>query len=144
MAEKYISVTPITLNSKMGVYLMAKVTRPEDLLPLTPIAFHILLAVSDDSRHGYGIMKEVERMTEGKLLISAGTLYNAIKRLLRDMLIKVVDEEPAAADDPRRTRYYRITILGQRTLEAEYHRLEETVRVAQQKPVLGRFGILYL
>ena len=116
---------------------MPKSANLKDLRPLTPIAFHILLAVSDQPRHGYGIMKEVERMTNRKLLISAGTLYNSIKRLLRDMLIKIVDEEPIEPGDPGRTRYYRITSLGQEMAEAEFRRLEETVRVAKQKPVLG-------
>ena len=117
---------------------MQKLTNSSGLQPLTPIAFQVLLAVSDKPRHGYGIMKEIERMTKGKLLISAGTLYNSIKRLLRDMLIKVVDEELAETSDARRTRYYRITTLGQQTLEVALRRLEETARVAKQKPVLSR------
>jgi DNA-binding PadR family transcriptional regulator len=116
---------------------MSDQKKPEDFLPLTPIHLHILIALSDAPLHGYGIMKEVERLTNSQFTISTGTMYNSIKRLLRDGLIKTVDGLHAAGDDPRRSRYYQITALGQKTARAELRRLAETVRLAQQKPAFG-------
>jgi DNA-binding PadR family transcriptional regulator len=122
---------------------------PKDFLPLTPISFHILLALSDHSHHGYGLLKEVKQMTGGKVKLSTGTLYNAINRLLKARLIMVVSKEssqPAGAssdndlmnldkrDEPELTRYYRITGLGQRTLEAELQRIDEIARPARPQP----------
>jgi len=107
--------------------------KPETHLPLTPTVFHILLALADKERHGYGIIKEVETRTEGRVRLMAGTLYGAIKRLLERGIISETDERPDPELDDERRRYYRLTDFGQRVLTAEVLRLEEQVRQAREK-----------
>jgi DNA-binding PadR family transcriptional regulator len=111
---------------------------PEDLLPLTPAVFNILLALADGEKHGYGIMLEVEANTEGQMVMGPGTLYGAIKRLLAAGLIEESDERPDPELDDQRRRYYRLTGLGRRTLKQEAERLAAQVRVAQAKRLLPR------
>ena len=81
------------------------------LLPLPPATFHILLALATGDRHGYGIVLDVERRTDGDLRLSPGTLYRTIQRLLEQGLITEPKRRADPQDDPRR-RYYRITPLG--------------------------------
>ena len=109
---------------------------PRDLLPLTPAVLHILLALADEERHGYGIMKEVEGRTGGEVRLGPGTLYGAIKRLLADGLIEESDERPDPALDDQRRRYYRITEFGRRVAGAEAGRLRELVDTARAKKIL--------
>ena len=110
---------------------------PEQLLPLTPAVFHILLALSDQERHGLGIMTEVEERTAGAVLLGPGTLYGTIKRIVASALIEESDGRPAPeADDPRR-RYYRLTKLGRQVVTLEAERLQVLVGVAKDKQVLG-------
>jgi DNA-binding PadR family transcriptional regulator len=117
---------------------MAEITRdPEELLPLTPAVFHILLALADGELHGYGIMKEVETHTQGQVKMGPGTLYGSIKRMLAANLIEETDERPDPTLDDDRRRYYRLTKSGQRVLTAEAQRLAQAVRVAQAKKLLG-------
>jgi DNA-binding PadR family transcriptional regulator len=108
----------------------------ESLLPLTPAVFHILLALSDGERHGYGIMREIEARTGGTVRMGPGTLYGSIKRMLADGLIVETDERPDPALDDQRRRYYRITYRGERAAEAEAVRLEQLVGIARAKQVL--------
>jgi len=108
----------------------------DTLLPLTPAVFHILLALADGERHGYGIMKEVETYTEGKLRLGPGTLYRSIKGLLAEGLIAESDERPDPSLDDERRRYYRLTEFGQRVARAELERLTRLVAVGQAKPAL--------
>ena len=84
----------------------------DEFLPLPLATFHILLAVAETDRHGYGIIQDVAARTDGALKLSAGTLYRSIQRMLEDGLIVEVRERPAPADDDERRRYYRITPLG--------------------------------
>lgn len=117
---------------------MNKASRdPETLLPLTPAVFHILLALADAERHGYGIMQEIAARTEGKLKMGPGTLYGSIKRMLADGLIEECGERPDPALDDERRRYYRLTSFGVCVVQAEAQRLAQLVRVAQIKHVLG-------
>jgi len=108
----------------------------DTLLPLTPAVFHILLALADGERHGYGIMKEVETYTGGKLRLGPGTLYRSIKGLLAEGLIAESDERPDPSLDDERRRYYRLTEFGQRVARAELDRLTRLVAVGQAKPAL--------
>ncbi len=110
--------------------------RPEAFLPLTPAVFHILLALADSERHGYGIMQEIARRTDGTMRMGAGTLYGSIKRMLADGLIETSDERPDPALDDERRRYYRLTDFGQRVAQAEAQRLAQVVRIAQTKKIL--------
>ena len=109
---------------------------PETLLPLTPAVFHILLALTDGERHGYGIMQEVALRTDGKLRMGPGTLYGSIKRMLADGLIEESGQRPDPTLDDERRRYYRLTDFGQRVARAEAQRLAQLVRVAQVKQLL--------
>ena len=103
------------------------------LLPLPLATFHILLALADDDRHGYAILQEVERRTEGELRLSAGTLYRSIQRMLEDGLIVERCERPAPEEDDERRRYYQITPLGSAAARAEAARLSALVRMARAK-----------
>src|SRR5215207_5069061 len=85
---------------------------PAEFVPLTPAIHHILLALADQERHGYGIMLEVSRLTGGITRMGPGTLYGTLKRLLSSGLIEKADERPDPELDDERRRYYRITALG--------------------------------
>lgn len=100
---------------------------PSDLLPLTPAVFHVLLALSTDDLHGYAIMGEVERLSEGSVTMGPGTLYGTIKRLRVQGLVEESDARPEPEDDDERRRYYRLTGFGQRVLESEVARLRRMI-----------------
>ena len=104
-------------------------------LPLTPAIAQILLALADADRHGYGIMQEIVRLTDGVVRMGPGTLYGTIKRLLAAKLIVDTDDRPSAADDDERRRYYRITPLGRRVLAAESARMATLLGAARIKRV---------
>ena len=115
---------------------------PEDHLPLSPAVFHILLALADEERHGYGIMQEVRRRTDGKVRLGTGTLYGAIKRLLEKGIIAETDERPDPELNEERRRYYRLTDFGRRVLRAEVSRLNQLVQQARAKSLLPDLGDL--
>ena len=106
-----------------------------DFLPLTPAIHHILLALVDEERHGYGIMLEVGRLTGGATKMGPGTLYGTLKRLLAAGLIEEADERPDPEIDDERRRYYRITRLGARVLRAETARVSVLLDAARAKKV---------
>ncbi len=114
-----------------------KIENPEDLIPLTPRVFHILLALVDVEQHGYRIMKEVEERSEGKVRIGPGTLYEAIQRLVKNGLIEESSDRPDAKMDDQRRRYYRLTQLGRGVLAAESDRLAALVGFARTKNLVG-------
>jgi DNA-binding PadR family transcriptional regulator len=105
---------------------------PEQMLPLTPAVFHVLLALADDERHGYSIMQHVRESTDGQITMGPGTLYGTIKRLLEAKLIEESDERPDPALDDERRRYYRLTALGKRVLKAEVSRYTRLLQVARR------------
>jgi DNA-binding PadR family transcriptional regulator len=105
------------------------------LLPLSPQQFHILLSLIDAERHGYGIILEVERQTDGALRLGTGTLYTAIARLEQLGLIESAPRRRRPNDDPRR-RYYRLTALGAAAVDAETERLQALVRYARRKGIV--------
>ena len=113
---------------------------PRGLLPLTPAVLHILLALADEERHGYGIMKEVEARTGGEVRLGPGTLYGSIKRMLADGLIEESDERPDPGLDDQRRRYYRITDFGRRVAGAEAERLQGLIDAARAKKLLRTGG----
>jgi DNA-binding PadR family transcriptional regulator len=106
--------------------------------PLTPAVFHILLAVADEERHGYGIMQEVSARTGGKVILGPGTLYGTINRMLEGGLIEESGERRDPELNDERRRYYRITRQGRRAAMSEAERLEELVRAARAKHLLPR------
>ena len=111
---------------------------PRDFLPLTPAIAHILLALADEDRHGYAIMQEIERMTDGAVRMGPGTLYGTIKRMLASRLIEEVDERPDPHLDDERRRYYRSTPLGAAVLAAETERMAALLGAARAKRVRAR------
>ncbi len=100
------------------------------VLPLTPLSFQIVIAIADQPRHGYGIVKEIERITGSPMKSSTGTLYLAVQRLEEAGLL---EEEPS--DDSRR-RYYRLTALGREIATAETERLTNLVGEARAKKLV--------
>lgn len=106
---------------------------PQELLPLTPPVFHILLALADEERHGYGIMQDVARQTGDALQLGPGTLYGCLKRMLAAGLVVESEERPDPALDDERRRYYRMTTLGQRVVRAEAERLNGALTAARTK-----------
>lgn len=110
--------------------------------PLTPAAFHILLAISDREKHGYGIMQEVAAMTDGSVTLGPGTLYRSIKALLTEGLIEESSERPDPALDDERRRYYRLTEVGRGVAESEAERLAALVRVARSRSLLPDIALL--
>jgi len=117
---------------------MPRANTPEDLLPLTPAVFHILVALSEGERHGYAIMRQVSADTGGSLQLGPGTLYGCLKRMLTARLIEESDERPDPELDDERRRYYRITDFGSRTVRAEAQRLATAVTAARARRLLSR------
>jgi DNA-binding PadR family transcriptional regulator len=107
--------------------------KPGSHLPLSPATYRILLALAARDRHGWGILKAVERQTGGPARLGPGTLYAAIRRLEDAGLIAESDWRPDPDLDDERRRYYRLTSLGRSVLVAETDRLQETVRMARRE-----------
>jgi len=98
-------------------------------LPLSPAALYILLSLAGEDRHGYGIMQEIARQSDGQYKLGPGTLYDNLQKLMTQGLVEA-SPRPPAHDDPRR-RYYRLTSFGRGVLSAEIARLDNVVREAK-------------
>jgi len=107
-------------------------------LPLTSAEFHFLLSLADGEKHAYAIMKDVARLTDGAVRLSAGTLYGLVRRFVSEGMIVESMERPAAALDDERRRYYRLTDFGREVAIAEAGRLENLLALARAKRVLAR------
>ena len=105
-----------------------------DLLPLTETTFFILLSLASEPKHGYAIMKDVLTLSEERVVLSTGTLYGALKRLLEQELIEKA-RDPVMNGDGRERKAYRLTHLGRRILEAEVKRLNDLVAAAHLRAV---------
>lgn len=101
--------------------------------PLTPAVLHILLALSTEERHGYGIMKQVALDARGKVKMGPGTLYGSLNRMIGAGLIRESERRIDPKMDDERRIYYKITGFGQEALAAELERYREVVAVAKQK-----------
>jgi DNA-binding PadR family transcriptional regulator len=118
---------------------MARHSRnPQDLLPLTPGMFQVLIALADGEKHGYAIIKEVARRTDDAIRLSAGTLYTLIRRFVQEGVIAESDERPDAALDDERRRYYRLTDFGRVVAQAEARRMEEALDMARAKKLIPK------
>lgn len=111
---------------------------PDAFLPLTPVAFELLLALSEGARHGYAILRDIEARTGGAMRPNAGTLYRAIARLVDGGLIEEREARRTAKGDDARRRYYALTALGRAVVVAEALRLERSVAAARARNVLPR------
>lgn len=111
--------------------------------PLTPAVLHILLALSAQERHGYGIMKQVQADSQGKVKMGPGTLYGSLNRMMEAGLIRESNKKVDPKLDDERRVYYKITGLGQKTLAAELERYREVVLVANMtlSPNANTYGI---
>ncbi|HKG22817.1 MAG TPA: PadR family transcriptional regulator [Blastocatellia bacterium] len=118
--------------------MRAKKPDLESHLPLSPAAFHVLLALADGEKHGYAIKKEVSRRTEEKVRLGPGTLYGLIKRMLKNGLLVECDERPDPSLDDERRRYYRLSELGFKVATAEAERMEKLITAARAKKLLGK------
>ena len=100
--------------------------------PPVPVSeFQILLALADEERHGYAIMREVTARTNGEVQLGPGTLYGSIKRMVNAGLIEETDERPDPELDDERRRYYRITAVGRSVAKAEARRLTRMLKLAR-------------
>ena len=110
--------------------------------PLTPAVFHILLALSNGERHGYGIMKQVESDSQGKVSMGAGTLYGSLKRMLDAGMVRESDKRVDPEMDDERRIYYQITGRGAEALAAELERYKRIVTLAQEKKLFPKtYGV---
>ena len=98
--------------------------------PLTPTAFYILLALSEQDQHGYGIIKSILEKSNGQLRLGAGVLYSNLKRFIDLDWIEELEERPVSNADDERRRYYRLSKTGHKVAKAEAKRLQEMVRLA--------------
>ena len=113
---------------------------PEALLPLNPRDYLILFSLVTGERHGYGIVKEVERDSRGRVLLDPANLYRSIKRLIRDGLVLEADRQPAAEAENERRRYYAITDFGHRVVTLEAARLAELADAARARNLIAGEG----
>jgi len=104
-------------------------------LPLKPVAFQVLLSLSEGERHGYGITQDIAARTSAKMRLEPGNLYRSLKAMLDDRLIEESEKRPAPDLDDERRRYYRITPLGRKVARAEMARLE--AMVAEARTMIG-------
>jgi DNA-binding PadR family transcriptional regulator len=121
---------------------MTKKKESGSYLPLTPAMFHILLALADGEKHGYAILKEVARRTEGKVQLSAGTLYGNLARLEGSGMILESDRRPEFGLDDERRRYYRLTEFGREVAVAEARRMQEALAQAYAKKLFRKPGLV--
>lgn len=112
--------------------------RPNNLLPLQPTTFHILLSLAEEDRHGYAIILDVARRTDGEIRLSAGTLYRSIQRMLELGLIAENRTRPAPDADDERRRYYHITPYGTEVAKAEVERLKNLLKMARSAGLAPR------
>ena len=134
-------VNCIDLQYTDGRYRWAHPTLPttfEALLPLPTAVFHILVALADRERHGYSIMQDVPARTDGKVRLSAGTLYSAVRRMLEQGLIEELRDSPDPASDDERRRYYGLTALGRAVALAEARRVTELLSQARAAGLIPR------
>lgn len=104
---------------------------PNTFLPLSPATLHILLSLAGEELHGYAIMQEVQRQSEGKYKLGPGTLYDNLQKMIDRGLVEELGKRPGD-DDPRR-RYYRLSMLGRGVLTAEISRLDDVVREGKMR-----------
>lgn len=105
----------------------------DDVLPLTPTVYHILVALADGARHGYAVAREVEELTDGRLVMGPGTLYGSLKRMQESELIEEAENPGEEGLHAERRRYYAMTPLGRTALAAESERLLRAVRLARAR-----------
>jgi len=110
-----------------------RLREPRSFLPLTPRVFQVMLALAPKPLHGYAIIQEVSRLTEGVITLRTGTLYLLLRRLRDQGLIEESADRPHADEDDDRRVYYVLTDLGRAVVEAEVQRLRTVVAVVRRQ-----------
>lgn len=108
----------------------------EKFIPLTPAIFHIMLALAQGECHGYGIMQEVNSITEGNMRLGPGTLYRSLQRMKRDGFIAETELSKDHESEDERRINYRLTDFGRDVVRAEAKRLERLVQEAKARKIL--------
>lgn len=131
----YIRLIPVRNVLIPEPDLPANTPEIDRFLPLKPVVFHILLALSEAPSHGYGVIQSVRRRSDGRIELQTGAFYRYLRRLLDDGL---VEERPSPPDDdPRRGAYYRVTAPGRALVRAEWQRMSALVAVTEELGVIG-------
>jgi len=117
---------------------MTKRRNTDELLPLTPAMFEVLIALADGEKHGYAVLKEVARRTDGRITLSPGTLYAIVRRFVNEGVIAESDVRPDPALDDERRRYYRLTDFGRDVARAEARRMETALGMARAKSLIPK------
>jgi DNA-binding PadR family transcriptional regulator len=115
---------------------MGTASRIDTHLPLSEQAFQILLSLTDQELHGYAIIKDVEERTGGGIVLSASTLYSALKRMRNAELIEELEKRPSPDLDDERRRYYAISSLGRQVARGEAERVAGLAEMARDKSLL--------
>ena len=110
----------------------------DDILPLKPIDFLVLMVLAESERHGYGIVQDIAESTGGRIRLVPGNLYSVLRRLIHRGVIEESARRPAVDLDDERRRYYAVTALGTRVLKAEAERLRDLVALAEARSILDR------
>lgn len=105
----------------------------DGILPLTPTVFHVLVALASEAKHGYAIAREVEDLTDGRILMGPGTLYGSLQRMADAGLIEESANPGDAARHAQRRRYYKATRLGRAALRAESERLLRALDLVRER-----------
>jgi DNA-binding PadR family transcriptional regulator len=120
---------------------MSKATHPEQFIPLAPHIFQILLSVLQEPRHPYAILKDIEDRSDGEMVLGTSTVYSAINRMVRQGLLREVDDPGEEASGGPRRRYYAMTELGHAVGRAEGLRIERLHRLVEESALLGGRGV---
>ena len=115
----------------------SKAPKLDDLLPLRPVEFLVLLVLADDERHGYGIVQDIAERTDGKMKLLPGNLYAVLRRLLESGLLTESSRRPAEDLEDQRRRYYRITRMGEKVLAADAERMKSLVQKVEARDLLN-------
>ncbi len=126
----------VTDYDRYSIYLSSMYMPKQKLNPLPSAAFHILLALADEDRHGYGIMRQVSEQTAGSMRLGPGTLYSSIQALLEAGLVAEADASANEKVGHERRRYYRLTPAGRKLARSEAERMADFLRVARSKKIL--------
>ncbi len=124
---------PACVATSKRMVRMTELPDLEGILPLTPTAFHVLVALADGPRHGYAIAREVEDLTEGRITMGPGTLYGSLQRMHGAGLIAEAENPGDEGLHAERRRYYCMTSLGGAALRAESERLLRAVKIAHAR-----------
>ncbi len=132
------AITPVARGT---AGMDAEIThRINKLIPLSAVMFQILLALATQTRHGYGIMKEVHERSRGRVKLRPGSLYRSLNRLQEVGALEETDPEDDSGQDDERRRYYCLTPFGQTLLRAEAHRLRDLVEAAYASDIIDGAG----